>query len=283
MSTHEIRFIFQRDIRQILDRFSRLLAVRFCFLSPNGRELQVGQDKPHCRFCRLVRHRLKLTDKCRACDRRGWQRAARTGRSLWYRCHAGMVDGCMAVRSGNRIIGYMMIGQFRTQDGCNASLRRRWQREYRNDDLHAAFLETPRYSARQVEDIMGVFSVLVDFMVSQRMIAVRQLDPVQPLLAYLAEHPAEKLSTVEAARLLHRSVSGLSHLFRQTMGTSFLKYQIENKLDLADELFRTREDITVREVAFELGFRDPYYFSRLYRRHRGRPPTKAMRLLRKET
>jgi len=277
VSTHEMRFIFQRDIRQALDHFSRLLGVRLCFLAPDGRELQVGEGKPHARFCRLVRDGLGLTDKCEACDRKGWQRAARSQESVFYRCHAGMLDGCMAVRGGGRTIGYMMIGQFRTRDVCGAAVMRRWREVRGNDDLQKAFCESPRYSKQQVNDIMGIFTVLVNFVVSQRLIAVGGVDPVQPLLTYMAEHPTETLTTGDAARLLHRSVSSLSHVFKQTMGRSFLQYQIEAKLDLADELFRDRKDITIRETAYELGFRDPYYFSRLYKKHRGYPPSEAIR------
>lgn len=276
MSNHEIRFIFQRDIREVLDHFSRLLGIRFCFLSPDGRELQVGEDKPHCRFCRMVREELNLAEKCTESDLLGWRQAADTGREVWYECHAGMVDGCMVVRSGDRIIGYMMIGQFRMKDRCSAILRRRWRTEHGNDGLQKAFLETPRFDTQQVRDIMGVFSVLVDFIVSQRLIAVKGQDPIQPLLAYMDEHPSETLTAREAARLLHRSVSSLSHVFKNTTGKSFLKYQIENKLDAADELFTTRAGVTVREVAMELGFADPYYFSRLYKKHRGRPPSETI-------
>lgn len=280
MSTHEMRFVFQRDIRAVLDHFSRLLRVRFCFLSPSGRELEVGGNLAHCRFCRTVRHGLGLQEKCAASDRTGWQRAARSGGAVWYRCHAGMVDGCMAVRSGPRILGYMMIGQFRTRAACSPAVRALARRAGTAEELDRAFAETPFYTRPQVRDIMGLFTVLVNFIVSQRLIAVKSLDPIEPLLAYLAEHPHETLSTGDAARLLHRSVSSLSHIFKEATGTSFLQYQIDRKLDLAEDLFRARPGITVREVAYELGFSDPYYFSRLYRRHRGRPPTDTLRSLR---
>lgn len=280
MFTHEMNFIFQQDIREVLDHFSRLLAVRFSFLAPDGRELQVGENKPHCRFCRLVRTNLDLADQCGQCDRDGWRRAARAGKAVWYRCHAGLIDGCMAVRSQERIIGYMMIGQFRTTATCTATLRTAWRRRCDNDTLQAAFLETPRYTSPQVEDIMGVFSVLANFIVSRRMIAPRGMEAVGPLLSYMAEHPRRALSTADAARLMHRSTSSLSHVFKQATGKSFLQHQIAMKLDLADELFRTRHEVTVREVAFEIGFKDPYYFSRLYRKHRGHPPSQTIRAAR---
>jgi len=67
MSTHEMHFISQQDIREVLDHFSRLLAVRFCFLAADGRELQVGENKSHCRFCRLVRTSLGLAGQCNEC------------------------------------------------------------------------------------------------------------------------------------------------------------------------------------------------------------------------
>lgn len=275
MSKHELHFIFQGDIRPVLDHFSRLLQVRFCFLAPDGRELQVGEGKSHCRYCSLVRNQMGHVDKCLACDHQGWQRAANSGEAVWYKCHAGLTDGCMAVRSGDRIIGYMMIGQFRSRNTCPVSLRKKWQDEIGNDDLQKAFLETPLYKRQQVQDLMGLFSVLVDFIVSQRLISVRGPNPIEPLLRYMSEHPDQTLTTSEAARLLHRSTSSLSHVFKQTVNKSFLQYQIDMKLDIADELFKTRDGITVREAAFELGFKDPYYFSRLYKKHRGYPPSKA--------
>lgn len=280
MSTHEMRFVFQRDIRGVLDHFSRLMRVRFCFLSPTGRELEVGGNLPHCRFCRMVRHRLGLNERCAASDHAGWQRAAHSGGAVWYRCHAGLVDGCMAVRSGARVLGYMMIGQFRTRAAPAPAVRALARRLGMAEDLDRAFAEVPLYSRAQVRDLMGLFAVLVNFIVSQRLIAVRSLDPLEPLLTYLAEHPQETLSTGDAARLLHRSPSSLAHIFKEATGTSFLQYQIAHKLDVADDLFRARPGLTVREAAFELGFTDPYYFSRLYRRHRGRPPTATLRRLR---
>ncbi|MBM4156857.1 MAG: helix-turn-helix domain-containing protein [Lentisphaerae bacterium] len=280
MSTHEMRFVFQRDIRGVLDHFSRLMRVRFCFLSPTGRELEVGGNLPHCRFCRMVRHRLGLNERCAASDHAGWQRAAHSGGAVWYRCHAGLVDGCMAVRSGARVLGYMMIGQFRTRAAPAPAVRALARRLGVAEDLDRAFAEVPLYSRAQVRDLMGLFAVLVNFIVSQRLIAVRSLDPLEPLLTYLAEHPQETLSTGDAARLLHRSPSSLAHIFKEATGTSFLQYQIAHKLDVADDLFRARPGLTVREAAFELGFTDPYYFSRLYRRHRGRPPTATLRRLR---
>ncbi len=277
MPHHALRFIFQKDVQAVLSHFTDALGFRISFLAPDGRELRVGGGRPHSRFCRLVRERLGLDAACRACDRRNWTRAARLDRAVGYRCHAGLVDACMAIRIGGELIGYMMMGQFRTAETMDASLRARWRREVGTDELERAFRETPRVPPRKMKAIFGLFTVLVNFITTHRLIAVQSSHPVRPLLDYLAQHPQETLTTAEAARLVCRSPSSLSHLFKQVVGQSFRQYQIGLKLDQADDLFRTKPEMTVREVAYAVGFEDPYYFSRLYAAHRGRPPRETLR------
>jgi len=53
--------------------------------------------------------------------------------------------------------------------------------------------------------------------------------------------------------------------------------RIEMALDKADEYFRNDAGMRVSEVASRLGFDDPLYFSRLYRKHRGVPPSRRVR------
>ncbi len=277
MPHHALRFIFQKDVQAVLGHFTDALGFRISFLTPDGRELRVGSGRPHSRFCRLVRRRLGLEEVCRACDRRNWRKAARLDRAVGYRCHAGLVDACMAIRVGGELVGYMMMGQFRTGEAMDPVLRARWRREVGTDALERAFRETPRVPPRKLKAILGLFTVLVNFITTHRLIAVQSAHPVRPLLDYLEQHPTETLTTSEAARLVCRSPSSLSHLFKQVVGTSFRQYQIGLKLDQADARCRATPDTTVREVAYAVGFEDPYYFSRLYAVHRGRPPRETLR------
>jgi AraC-like DNA-binding protein len=89
----------------------------------------------------------------------------------------------------------------------------------------------------------------------------------------MKERPADPLSLDEAARLAGRSRSTVSHLFRRALGRSFKRSQIETRLERADELFHADPHITVREVAYRVGYDDPLYFSRIYKKHRGVPPS----------
>ena len=273
MKHPEINFVFQKEACALLDSFTNLLGIRICFLTLEGHEILVGKRKDFCSFCSLIRHRMDLESRCLDCDRKNWKIADRTGKPLIYKCYAGMMDGCMPVSVEGRVVGYMMMGQFRTGDKCAPGVNRQWKKDFGGDGLQEAFLEAPYFPQSKVKDILAMLTSLTEFIITRHLISIHGPTPLQPLLTYLAEHPDLMLSVDDAARLLRRSPSSLAHLFKAVAGKSFLQYQIDAKLDLADQAFAKQPNITVSEVAGTLGFKDPYYFSRLYKKHRGHPPS----------
>ncbi len=277
MKNIEIRFIFQKEATSLLDSFSRLLDIRTSFLAPDGRELFVGRRQEFCTFCKLIRSKLDLEEQCLACDRKNWKAAERTGKPVIYKCHGGMMDGCVPVTVHGQTLGYIMMGQFRTSDVCVRSARAKWKKLFGDDALNTAFLSAPLFPPAKVKDILAMFTALTEFIVRQHLIGLEGFNPIQPLLTYMEQHPSELLSVGDAARLLHRSASSVAHLFKKVAGKSLLQHQIALKLDLADKLFAKRAGTTVSAVAADLGFSDPYYFSRLYKKHRGHPPSRAMK------
>jgi len=268
-----IEFIFRGEVQRLFDHFTELFGIRIAFFSPAGVELSVGRGREACGYCRMLREKLDLESTCRRLDRDRRAEAAARGGMVAYRCHGGMTEAVVPVIAGGDCIGYVMIGQFRVSERMPPALRARYRRLYGDDSLEEAFRGAPRFSPEKADSILALFDVLVRFIVSERMISVASRNPLEPLLSYIAEHPEEHLSLADAARMTYRSESALAHAFKREVGQSFKQYQIERRLDLADELLRTGAGITVREVAARLGYADPLYFSRLYSRHRGHPPS----------
>jgi transcriptional regulator GlxA family with amidase domain len=79
-------------------------------------------------------------------------------------------------------------------------------------------------------------------------------------------------SVTALASLVGLSTSQLSALFRERLGVSPLKYQIELRMARARELLDGTE-LPVAAVARAAGYADPMYFSRQFTRVHGMPPT----------
>ncbi|WP_348620766.1 helix-turn-helix domain-containing protein [Pedobacter lusitanus] len=67
------------------------------------------------------------------------------------------------------------------------------------------------------------------------------------------------------------SVSHFSSMFHRSTGTSPMEYFIQLKIQKTCQLLYTKS-ITIKEIAFSLGYDDPYYFSRLFKKMMGISP-----------
>ena len=91
-------------------------------------------------------------------------------------------------------------------------------------------------------------------------------------MAYIASHFAEEsLSLNQVAREVNISANYLSAVFSQEMGATFTEYVTSKRMDRAKELLRTT-DKRSGEVAAAVGYRDPHYFSFLFKKTQGCTP-----------
>jgi AraC-like DNA-binding protein len=88
---------------------------------------------------------------------------------------------------------------------------------------------------------------------------------------YIEFHMAEPVSLSDLATFARLSPSTVGRLFRQHLGTTPVTWILRVKVERARRLLRTRR-LTVEEVAAEVGFTDPYYFSRCFKKQTGQTP-----------
>lgn len=109
----------------------------------------------------------------------------------------------------------------------------------------------------------------------------RQIDPrIETALAIMQQDVAASHTVRSLARAVRLSPSRFAHLFREQMGESVVQWLIRLRLEQARRML-SLTDSRVGEVAAELGFSSPYYFSRLFRRHTGQSPKSFRQLARK--
>ncbi len=91
------------------------------------------------------------------------------------------------------------------------------------------------------------------------------------LLDWIRTEPPATLTVEALAGRMHLSRSTLSRAFRQTMGVPLKRYIQDVGLRKAQELL-IYEDLTVEQIAYALGYQDPAYFHRVFRRQIGQTP-----------
>lgn len=101
---------------------------------------------------------------------------------------------------------------------------------------------------------------------------------IRGAVSYMMQHFAEEMSADTLARQCMLSSSRFAHLFQETTGTSPLRYLESLRIWKAQEMLIGTSK-SIKEISLEVGFQDPLYFSKVFRRNLGTGP----RAFRKES
>jgi AraC-like DNA-binding protein len=102
---------------------------------------------------------------------------------------------------------------------------------------------------------------------------------ISKAIGRLREHFDEPLKIDAIARELGMSVSGFHHHFKSVTAMSPLQFQKQIRLQEARRLM-LGEDLDAASAAVRVGYEDPSYFSREYKKHFGAPPQRDIARLR---
>ena len=103
---------------------------------------------------------------------------------------------------------------------------------------------------------------------------IRNLKCIYNGIKYLENDPRQDMSIAEIAKSCNVSVNYFERLFKEYAGCSPSEYRIKKKMERAILLISVG-DMTVGQVAAELGFEDTAYFCRIFKKAFGITPTKA--------
>lgn len=95
---------------------------------------------------------------------------------------------------------------------------------------------------------------------------------INQALTYIHNNISKILTINSLAAHEHMSISRFRSVFHQIMGISPQEYIILYKLNHACELMR-QTDYTITEAAFAVGYSDPQYFSRVFKKYFGISPS----------
>ena len=93
------------------------------------------------------------------------------------------------------------------------------------------------------------------------------------VISYIDQHYSdEELSLTPLAAHVNFSPNHLSAVFRQEMGQTFIKYLTDYRLDKAKELLLSTSRKS-NEIGAMVGYKDPHYFSYLFKKTTGMTTT----------
>lgn len=130
------------------------------------------------------------------------------------------------------------------------------------------------------EDIVETMSWIMNDLMTLREEPRLAQSVVEKAKKYILDNYQEEIRLETVAKAVHLSPSYFSALFKKTTGCSFAKYLTRTRITKAKELLENTE-FSITEIALQVGFNEPAYFTAVFRRNVGMTPL-LYRKLKKE-
>ena len=95
---------------------------------------------------------------------------------------------------------------------------------------------------------------------------------LSPSIFFVRKNYAQRISSDAMARLCGMSTTHFSRAFKQTFNVTFQEFLLKYRIRQACRQLRNPQ-ISIAEAAYAVGFADPSYFTRVFKRCTGRSPS----------
>ena len=95
---------------------------------------------------------------------------------------------------------------------------------------------------------------------------------IDKAITYIQDHYQKDLSLDEVSKIVNISPYYFSKLFKEATGINFIDYLTNIRMTKAKELLQL-PDKSMKEIGIEIGYSDPNYFSRTFKKNVGITPT----------
>ncbi len=144
----------------------------------------------------------------------------------------------------------------------------------RRYDIPVEACRTTLNELSQAEDEERLFFLMREYM-EQSLAAIEgaRKSAIQNIIdkanRYIRAHYAEQLSLDDVAREVNLSSFYFSRLYKRETGVNFSDKLAQVRIERAKELLN-KEDLSVKEIAYLVGYQEPNYFSRIFKKLTGR-------------
>jgi AraC-like DNA-binding protein len=197
-------------------------------------------------------------------------------------CPFGLTETAIPLRLGEKIIGYLRIGQVlrhtpAKSDSSKVSRELGRHGVRFSGQIRKAWEKTPlippgKYNA--TVRLLAFFAEQLSALANQIVLEQQNTEPLLVLRAreYIEKHKSEELSLADVARAAGASVFHFCKVFHKSTGLKFTDYLARVRLEDARNRL-LNPNFRISEIAYEVGFQSLTQFNRTFKRVFGQSPT----------
>ena len=268
----EVTFNVEK-IKKVLADFYNCTNITITLFDANLNDVtDQGEWQP---YCLEIGNNELLLEKCKLCNKEHALQALNQRGTLIYTCHAGIAEAVSPIFFEDTLVGYLMIGKFRDTDGKYSSLKgvtaAAAQYGLDKETMISAYNELPVLSKSFIDSAVSLLEICLCYICNEEFINIKRNYISTRVEQYIDEHIGEKISVSDICKKFHIQRHLLYAIFDSEFHEGIQQYIITKRIRKAQELL-VETDIAVCDISVQLGFSEPGYFIRSFKKKVGETP-----------
>ena len=251
-----------QKMQELLHDFYNLTGIKICIYDSAENELCYYPEKLSP-FCRLLREDAAADEACRACDRKAFAACKKSHRRAVYTCHAGLLECFSPILYHEKIIGYIVIGQIRTQAEAPAHI---------GEALRPLYEALPALPMGKINSAIHILDACAGYEYLKTLVSNYDERIDARIAAFIEEHLSDELSVAVLCKKFYLSRTELYSLFKEYFGATPADFIKERRLQKACRLLEQTR-LPIGAVAEQCGIPDYNYFSKQFKKMFGITPS----------
>ena len=257
-----------KNIENLCDDFFNATGINLSILDSSFKILFLNAEysKGYCKLIQATRFGKKI---CKQSDEQLLIKCKETRTSQYHLCRAGLMDIAVPIIQDEEIIGYIILGQIKT-DECV------FKRDLDIEDIDLDLLEKEytsitKYSQSKIHSMLSIASILAKYLLIENIIKVKRNKSLESVIKYINDNLSDDLSIKDITAQTYTSKSSLYLLFKKNFNMTIGEYINNQRVKKAIELLTTT-DLSVENIAMEVGYSSQSYFSKIFKSIKGVSP-----------
>ena len=261
-----------QEIISVLSDLHRISGFRISLHDTEFNEI-AAFPKEHLPFCAAVNGIESEHKMCLKCDRNACLQALEKHDTYIYRCRYGLIEAVSPLYNFGTLTGFLMMGQVCDSDNENEKTIAEFFETYK-DIIEKEKYENilPRVNGDNIDSYIKVMTICAKYLTLSNAIPASKPTIAELAKKYINDNTEKKIVIGDICNALKCSKSTLLTSFKRQYGITINTYITELKLSIAKRML-SDGDMTINEIACELGFSDQSYFSKVFSAKYGIPPS----------
>lgn len=266
----------RKKLETILSDFYKATGVNISIVDASFSPI-AGVSGARCKYCSTIQASPVGKCACLKSDMQLFQRCARSMTTEMQICHAGLMDIAVPIIHIDCILAYLIMGQIKTN--YNFSEIEAYIEELALDKevLRAEYNDIVSSTDEKLHAVANIAYMLTRYILTDNMMSADTNVSVDKAEQFIDNNFQNELTIREISKGSNTSKSVLYKSFRSRFHCTVKEYLNQKRIDKAIDLL-INSDLSVEEIALQVGFSTPSYFSRVFKKQKGISPLKFRKI-----